>query len=406
MMNWNRKTSMAFMPYPDAELQSAQQGPLLGLTFTVKDMFDVKGYPTSAGSPTMLAISGIKEQTAPAVQQLLDAGASFVGKVVTDELAFSVIGDNAHFGAPINGAAPDRYAGGSSSGSASSVSCGLCDFSLGTDSGGSVRGPASQCGLFGIRPSFGRISLQGCAGLCPPYDTAGILASSFDAFEKSTRVLIGKDPLQNTNDPQLLIPEDIYQLFGPEVISQTLPSLEVAEQLWGKAKRVNAAPFDLKIVLQAYQKLQGREVWKHYGNFVEQYRPCFGPGVKERFEFSYQMSLQDLTKEEEICQKTVQHLQQLLEENNILILPTLPGCGLKRNCSASEMANFRSKMSASFCLGGLAGLPWITLPFASFDNAPMGVSIVSRFNSDDWLLRQSQKFFNLFKEQAQGFSAK
>lgn len=124
------------MPYPDCDVPHAESGSLAGLTFSVKDMFDVAGFPTSAGSPAMLAASGIKTKTARAVQQLLDAGARFIGKAVTDELAFSVIGNNAHFGIPVNGAAPERYAGGSSSGSASSVSCGLCDFSLGTDSGG------------------------------------------------------------------------------------------------------------------------------------------------------------------------------------------------------------------------------------------------------------------------------
>ena len=136
MTQWTRENSRAFMPYPDCDVPHAESGPLAGLTFSVKDMFDVAGFPTSAGSPTMLAASGIKTKTACAVQQLLDAGARFIGKAVTDELAFSVIGNNAHFGIPVNGAAPERYAGGSSSGSASSVSCGLCDFSLGTDSGG------------------------------------------------------------------------------------------------------------------------------------------------------------------------------------------------------------------------------------------------------------------------------
>lgn len=134
------------MPYPDCDDPRAESGPLAGLTFSIKDMFDVAGSPTSAGSPAMLAASGIKTKTARAVQQLLDAGARFIGKAVTDELAFSVIGNNAHFGIPVNGAAPERYAGGSSFGSASSVSCGLCDFSLGTDSGRSVRAPLVNAG--------------------------------------------------------------------------------------------------------------------------------------------------------------------------------------------------------------------------------------------------------------------
>ncbi len=396
---WTRETSLAFMPYRETKVESALSGPLAGLTFTVKDMFDVKGYPTSAGSPTMLAISGIKNETAPAVKALLNAGAVFAGKVVTDELAFSVIGDNIHFGSPINGAAPDRYAGGSSSGSASSVSCGLCDFSLGTDSGGSVRGPASQCGLFGIRPSFGRISLEGCAGLCPPYDTAGILAKDFDVFEKSTRVLIGNDPIETKYTTQILIPDDIYELFGEKVISEIDSAIFVAEQLWGKAEHVKAAPFKLNVILKTYQRLQGREVWKHYGSFIEKYRPSFGPGVKERFEFSHQMSLLDLTEEEEIAQETVSHLNSLLTNGKMLLLPTLPGCGLKRNATAEEMNTFRSKMSASFCLGGLAALPWITLPLAQFDHAPMGVSLVGRFNSDAWLLSQSKILFNAYTHQ-------
>jgi Asp-tRNA(Asn)/Glu-tRNA(Gln) amidotransferase A subunit family amidase len=107
------------------------------------------------------------------VQRLLDAGAQFVGKAHTDELAFSMNGRNAHFGTPRNGGAPDRIPGGSSSGSASAVSNGLCDFALGSDTGGSVRTPASHCGLFGIRPTHGRISLERVLDLAPSFDTCG-----------------------------------------------------------------------------------------------------------------------------------------------------------------------------------------------------------------------------------------
>ena len=150
----------AFMPYPATPVPHAGAGPLSGLSFAVKDLFHVGGYPTSGGQPLMLALSGVMDRTAPTVQRLLDAGARFAGKTITDELAFSMNGQNAHFGSPINGAAPDRITGGSSSGSASAVSNGMCDFALGTDTGGSVRAPASHCGLVGLRPTHGRISLQ------------------------------------------------------------------------------------------------------------------------------------------------------------------------------------------------------------------------------------------------------
>ena len=143
----------AFVPYPAVAVESAMQGPLSGLTFGVKDLFDVAGYPTGCGNPIMLARSGIKSRHAVAVERLLDAGARFVGKCHTEEFAFSVIGSNPHFATPRNAAAPERYTGGSSSGSVSAVGHGLCDFALGTDTGGSVRVPASHCGLIGMRPS-------------------------------------------------------------------------------------------------------------------------------------------------------------------------------------------------------------------------------------------------------------
>ena len=156
-------TAHAFLPYPDAPVPHASTGPLTGLCFAVKDLFDVAGYPTGGGQPFVLAMSGIKTRTAPTVQKLLDAGARFIGKTVTDELAFSMNGNNGHFGAPVNGAAPARISGGSSSGSASAVSNHLCDFALGSDTGGSVRAPASHCGLLGLRPTHGRISQIGRA---------------------------------------------------------------------------------------------------------------------------------------------------------------------------------------------------------------------------------------------------
>ena len=95
-----------FVPYPPAKVSHASSGALSGLTLAVKDLFDIKGYPTGAGSPTVLAQSGIKTRTAPVVKALLDTGARFVGKTHTDELAFSLNGKNAHFGAPINPATP------------------------------------------------------------------------------------------------------------------------------------------------------------------------------------------------------------------------------------------------------------------------------------------------------------
>lgn len=394
---WTKQNSMAYMPYPVAPVSSESKGALSGLTFTVKDMFDVAGYPTSAGNPTMLALSGIKTQSAEAVEKLLEAGAIFDGKVVTDELAFSVIGSNAHFGTPINGAAPDRFAGGSSSGSASSVSCGLCDFSLATDSGGSVRGPASQSGLYGIRPSFGRISLKGCLGLCPPFDTAGILARTYDVFEASCKILLGEDNQKFAESVKLMVPKDILEIFGEEVSQIFKPYLVRLEEKLGRSEKIKAYPRDPRAVLRAYQRLQAKAIWTHYGKFIEDYHPCLGPGVKERFAFAKSMADESLKEESAIQNEVRAHISRLLGDHGVLVLPTLPSESPKRDATEDELEAFRSKMSVSFCLGGLAGLPWITLPLMKMNGCPLGLSIVGPFGSDVWLLSLASQIVRHFQ---------
>lgn len=146
-------TASAFCPHGRFELAGAPQGSLVGRSFAVKDLFDIEGRVTGAGNPRWLTTHPAAKRTAPAVTALCAAGARMIGKTITDELAYSLNGDNAHYGTPRNSKAPDRVPGGSSSGSAAAVAAGLCDFALGTDTGGSVRIPASFCGLFGIRTS-------------------------------------------------------------------------------------------------------------------------------------------------------------------------------------------------------------------------------------------------------------
>ena len=131
----------AFCRENHAALKGSGSGPLAGLTFAAKDVFDIAGVRTGFGSPTWLTTHPPAEATSPAVQRLLDAGADMVGKALTDELTYSLSGQNAHYGTPVNPAAPERIPGGSSSGSASAVAGGLADFALGTDCGGSAAAP-------------------------------------------------------------------------------------------------------------------------------------------------------------------------------------------------------------------------------------------------------------------------
>src|SRR5919112_6917025 len=228
----------AFLPYPAADVPNAAEGPLHGLTFAVKDLYDVAGYPTGGGSPHVLALSGLKQRNAPIVQRILDAGARFVGKTHTDELAFSMNGRNAHFGTPVNGGAPDRIPGGSSSGSASAVSNELCDFALGTDTGGSVRAPASHCGLFGLRPTHGRVSLDGAIGLAPSLDTCGFFAQDGETFRRVGDVLLGDDWAPVPERPRLLLAAGAFAALDSAVRGALAPPVKRIEDLFGQATLV------------------------------------------------------------------------------------------------------------------------------------------------------------------------
>src|SRR6478752_3304569 len=170
-----------------------KDGPLRGLSFAVKDLIDVAGHPTGCGNPTWLATHPPAEVSAICVEQLLSAGAQCEGKTTTDELAFSLLGENHFYGTPLNPAAPDRVPGGSSNGSASAVACGLVDFALGTDTGGSVRIPASNCGIWGWRPSHGIISVAGVMPFSPTLDTVGVFTRSAELLEQVATILLGAE---------------------------------------------------------------------------------------------------------------------------------------------------------------------------------------------------------------------
>ncbi len=133
----------ALVPGTEVTVKGARDGPLRDRTFVAKDLFDVAGFVTGCGNPDWARTHEPARHNAWAVQAWLDAGASLVGKAITDELAYSIDGQNFHYGTPLNSNAPGRIPGGSSSGPASAVAGRLADIALGTDTGGSIRVPAS-----------------------------------------------------------------------------------------------------------------------------------------------------------------------------------------------------------------------------------------------------------------------
>ncbi|KNZ32892.1 MAG: amidase [Methylibium sp. NZG] len=410
----------AFVPYPPAHVVSADTGPLSGLHFAVKDLFDVAGYPTGGGSPLVLAMSGIKTRTAPTVQRLLDAGARFVGKTVTDELAFSMNGQNAHFGSPINGAAPERISGGSSSGSASAVSNRLCDFALGTDTGGSVRAPASHCGLVGLRPTHGRVSLQGAMDLSPSFDTCGWFARDVATFARVADVLLGADTAAlrwadrhavrdtvkqvasqaPTHDAanaatgtsrasptagaplRLLWPTDLWTQLAPAAEPTARAAAERVQALLGPATPVDVVLDSFDAMYWNFRYLQGCEAWRTHGAMIERHAPPLGPGVAERFAFGRAVTDAQVADATAFRARFTAHLDATLGADGVLLLPTMPDIAPLTSATDSALEDYRNRAIRLLCAAGLAGTPQLSLPLAGRDGAPMGLSLLGPRGSD------------------------
>lgn len=381
----------AFVPYPAVELVHAPSGRLAGLSFAVKDVFDVVGYPTGGGSPNVLATSGAKTRTAPAVQLLLDAGARFVGKTHTDEFAYSLTGRNAHFGTPVNGAAPERLPGGSSSGSASAVSNDLCDFALGTDTGGSVRAPASHCGLFGLRPTHGRVSLDGAIGLAPSFDACGYLARDSEIFARVGDVLLSDDPAPLPDRPRLLLATGAFAALDSEVRGALAPVVERIEGLLGQAKVVEPAPEGVEALARAFRVLQGREAWRLHGPTIERLSPPLGPGVADRFAFAQSVTDEQAAQADGVRARFRARFTGVLGRDGVLLLPTMPDIAPLLSESEPALEAYRNRALNLLCLAGLAGVPQVTMPLASRLGAPLGLSILGPAGSDRSLARLADR---------------
>ncbi|MFO6418821.1 amidase [Hylemonella sp. W303a] len=385
----------AFVPYPDVAVAHAGTGPLSGLSFGVKDLFDVAGYPTGGGNPIVLALSGIKTRTAPTVQTLLDAGARFVGKTVTDELAFSMNGNNAHFGAPLNGAAPDRITGGSSSGSASAVSSRLCDFALGTDTGGSVRAPANHCGLYGIRPTHGRVSLMGALDLAPSQDTCGWFARDVQTFARVADVLLDTDPHPLPTKVRLLRPDDVWALLSPEVTAALSGAVQGLEKLLGASQATSAVLDSFESLYWSFRHIQGREAWMTDGPLIERYAPPLGPGVSDRFAWSRQVTDAQVQTATAFRLRFRQHMTRLLGADGVLLMPTMPDVAPLRSTSESALEDYRNRAIRMLCIAGLSGFPQLSMPLAQREGAPLGLSLLGPAGSDRSLIALAERIASM-----------
>jgi amidase len=375
----------AFCRHTHVEMQGASHGSLLGLKFAVKDIYDVAGHRTGFGNPDWLRTHGPAAQTAPVVQRLLDAGAYLVGKTHTDELTWSLTGENAHYGAPVNVNAPGRISGGSSSGSAAVVAAGVVDFAIGSDTGGSVRLPASFCGILGMRPTHGRIPLDGVCPLAPSFDTCGWFARDAAVFERVGRTLL-RDESPAPPPARLLIAHDAFEIAGTTVAQALRAALDKVAALVGMPDPVTVGDEPLTRWMDYFRFLQGAEASACHGEWITREKPALGPGVKERFAWAPTVSPEDITRATTRREEIARRMAEMLGERTVIALPSAPGIALLRNSPPKLVDDLRARALPLLCIAGLARLPQVSLPLAELDGCPLGLSLIAARGNDTLLL--------------------
>ncbi|HEY6630147.1 MAG TPA: amidase [Rhizobiaceae bacterium] len=381
----------AFLDYPEVAVESAAAGPLAGLTLGVKDIFDVKGVLSGWGNPDRYEESKVAQATAPAVQKLLDAGARFIGKTQTEELAFSMIGQNVHFPHPVNPAAPDRVTGGSSSGSAAAVAGGLADIATGSDTGGSVRAPASFCGLIGLRTTHGLISLEGTMPLAPSFDTFGWFARDAGLYERVGEVMLGKGSAYEIKPRLISLPALDELVSGPAEAKAYGRMKNAVANALGLVRAAKQPPFSIDELYWATRKLQAYEAWAGHGEWISAKGRRIGQAIYDRFAFGKTVGAAEMIEETKKRDAFRAAFGDLLGEDGILVLPTVP-CAAPLAAGSNEMKDaFRERAIRLLCWSGLSGFPQISLPLGSVDGAPFGISLLGPAGSDLALIRLGRK---------------
>jgi len=376
----------AFVPHDlEAPLAGAADGPLAGLTAAVKDMVDIPGLVAGCGNPTWLETHAPATRMAGCVQSLLDAGATIIGKTVCDEFFYSVTGANAHYGTPVNPRTLGRLPGGSSSGSASAVASGVCDFALGSDTGGSVRIPASFNGLYGLRPTHNRIDLSGVQAMAESLDVPGWFASSPGVFRNVGGVLLD-DRRVPARLERLIVLEDAFAECDADIADLLRTALEfMVEDLPPVAHaRISLEGFDPW--REAMRTLQGFEVWRTFGEFVTRHRPEMGPGIRERMEFSAGVTAAQADEARAEKAEARAHILQTVRPGTVLALPTAPCVAPLIDGSPEEMDAFRLRVMRLTCTAGMAGLPQMNLPIGTLGGCPVGLSFIGWPGGDEALL--------------------
>jgi amidase len=370
----------AFIPGPRCRRAPTASGSLDGLTFAVKDLIDVAGTPTGGGNPDWLKTQSPAARSAPVVEALLASGANLVGKTVTDELAFSLEGVNAHHGTPVNPACPDRIPGGSSSGSAVAVAAGLVDFAIGTDTGGSVRVPASFVGVCGFRPTHDAISLAGVLPFAPSYDTIGWFARDAATLSRVGGALLPKASPKPIHRFRMV--RDAFALADASVatvLRRACAAFDIDDEisLFGAQEPE---------WLECYRVLQGAEIWTQLGPWINSAKPRFGNSIAPRFADAASITPADVARYQPIRASIARRVHEAVGDGTGLLIPTAPCIALRIDATENEIGHFYRNALTLTSIAGHAGVPQVSLPAGRIEGCPVGLSVLASPRHDRALL--------------------
>jgi len=384
----------AFIPGPRTQVAATASGPLNGLRFAVKDLIDVAGVTTGGGNPDWLASHAAARAHAPCVDALLAAGATLDGKTITDELAYSLEGENHHYGTPLNPRWPHALPGGSSSGSASAVASGDVEFTLGTDTGGSVRVPAAFCGLFGMRPSHDAISLEGVLPFAPCFDTVGWFARSIDVLAAVGDVLLPAAPSAASASASPMCLTRVAEAFAARARNEPddAARLTTLAQSLGARTSLDVFAGEEARWLACYQAVQDLEIDVSLGDWIRSERPRFGPSIAPRFA---RLDRQQAESWRAFLRELRSTLDTLFEtEQTVLMMPTTPVALLPKHATSDAIARFYEDSLTMNSIAAFGGLPQISLPFTDEVDRPLALSLIGARGSDRALLTLARDLYS------------
>lgn len=384
------KDSRIYCTQGPEHLAATSIGILSGLKFVFKDLFDVQGYLTGAGNPQWLVSHAPAEQSSMLINNLLAHGADCIGRVQTDELAYSLNGQNIHYGTPVNPRAPECIPGGSSSGSAVTVANGQADFSIGTDTGGSVRIPASYCGLFGLRPTLGKLDLHNCFQLAKSFDTAGIFSADlnimFDVFS-----VLSAQPKQGKVANNIYLDKTLAKYLSSERLQRLEKWSRDTSIKLIRCDLLAKKTYNLDHLSLLFRTIQGFEIIELHGSWLATHKRSLDPAILARVNWASGISKQqylDAKAQQKQFQAAITTITE--DMHGLWILPTTPSGPPALTLAEDKFADYRSQLMGLTSIAGLVGFPQLHLPMQGLHEGPCGFSLMGPADSEPDLFATAQ----------------